>query len=516
MRTRFGVLLALALTPASADAATRFVSPDGAASGSCGRAAPCSVAWGLNGEGSAAEDTVIVRPGVYADQPVALTKPLAVTAAEDAPAPIFRTTAPGSVAFTVGVGAAGSVIDHLVIRANGAGAGAVDVQDEASLAGLTVSSVDGACLRSTARGLRIDDSTFTQTGVASDACLQSSGNDTNWTGVRVSALNGVTAAAFAGDGTIVDAVFSGSTTGLEATGNPTVRRVTATGSARGITVAGTATVTDSVAIARAGGSAVFSAGGSHQLLNLTAWATGAGSYGIRATNGAILTVKNSIARGGAVDISADPASITITADCGAFTGCPAATANVDHSNYRTATAVTDNGGNRSASPRFVDATFEDFHLRRGSPAIDAGAFLFNSGSADRDGRYRWLGLGPDMGAYEVPPAPRPPAAGRDFTPPRITRVGVGASRFRASTGTSLSLTVYEPADLVVVISRPGRRGATIGTIVRAVPFGRNRIAIRGPLDGKPLRPGRYVLSVMARDTAQNLSRERRFAITVVR
>lgn len=515
MRARFGVLLALALTPASADAATRFVSPDGAASGSCSRAAPCSVAWGLNGEGSAPGDSVIVRPGVYADQPVALTKLLEVTAAEAAPAPVFRTTTPGSVAFTVGAGAAGSVIEHLAIRAKGTGAVAIDVQAEALLAGLSVSSVDAACLRSTAKGVRIDDSTFTQTGVASDACLQSSGNDTNWTGDRVSALNGATAAAFAGDGTIADAVFSASITGLEATGNPTVRRVTASGSARGIVVGGTATVTDSLAIARAGGSAVFSAGGSHQLLNLTAWATGAGSYGVRATNGAILTVKNTIARGKAVDISADPASLTISADCAVFTGCPAATVNVDHSNYRTAIRVTDNGGNQSAPPRFVDATFEDFHLREGSPAIDAGAFLFNSGSADRDGRFRWLGLEPDMGAYEVPPAPRPPAAGRDHTPPRITRVRLGASRFRASTGTSLSFTIYEPADLVVVVSRPGRPFATVGTIVRAVPFGRNRIAIRGPLDGKPLRPGRYVMSVLARDIAQNLSPEHRFAATVV-
>lgn len=516
MRVRFGVLLALALTPASAEAATRFVSPDGADSGGCGRAAPCSVAWGLNGEGSAPEDTVIVRPGVYADQPVALTKPLEVTAAEAGPAPIFRTTTPDSVAFTVGAGAAGSVIEHLAIRARGTGAVAIDVQDQASLAGLSVSSVDGACLRSTAKGLRIDDSTFTQTGVASDACLQSSGNDTNWTGVRVSALNGDTAAAFAGNGTIVDAVFSASTTGLEATGDPTVRRVTASGSARGIAVGGTATVTDSVAIARAGGSAVFSAGGSHQLLNLTAWATGAGSYGIRATNGAALSIKNTIARGEAVDISADPASVTITADCAVFTGCPAATANVDHSNYRTETGVTGNGGNQSARPRFVDAAFEDFHLRRGSPAVDAGAFLFDSGSADREGRFRWLGREPDMGAYELPPPPPPTAAGRDHKPPRITRVRVGASRFRASTGTSLFFTVYESADLVVVVSRPGRRGATVGTLIRSVPFGRNRIPIRGPLDGKPLRPGRYVLSVLARDTAQNLSRARRIPITVVR
>jgi hypothetical protein len=59
MRARFGVLLVLALTPGSAAAATRFVAADGAESGSCASAAPCSVAWGLNGAGSKPEDTVI-------------------------------------------------------------------------------------------------------------------------------------------------------------------------------------------------------------------------------------------------------------------------------------------------------------------------------------------------------------------------------------------------------------------------------------------------------------------------
>jgi hypothetical protein len=445
-----------------------------------------------------------------------LTKPLAVTAAQDAPRPVFRTTAPDGVAFTVGSGAAGSVIDHLAILATGAGAVGVDLQDEASLADMSVSSADAACLRSTSKGVRIDDSVFTQTGVASDPCLQSSGNDTDWNGVTVTAINGVTAASFSGNGTVVDGVFSGSTTGLEATGTPTVRRVTARGAARGIVLGGTATLTDSVAIARENGSAVFSAAGSHQLLNLTAWATGPGSYGIRAASGATLTIKNTIARGEAGDISAEPASLTISADCAVFTGCPAATANVDHSNFRSSPGVTDNGGNQSASPRFVDSTFEDFHLRRGSPAIDRGAFLYNSGSADRDGRFRWLGLEPDMGAYEIPPPPRPPAAHRDLKPPRITRVRLASRRFRASVGTSVLFTVYEPSDLIVVVSRPGRRGATVGTMVRSVPFGHNRVRIRAPLDGRRLLPGRYVLTVIARDTAQNLSPEHRFAVTVVR
>lgn len=522
------LVVACLLAPASAGAATRYVSPGGAASGACERDAPCSVGWAVNGGGSAPGDTVVVSAGTYVDQPLVVGRELTITAAPEAPRPVFRTTAAGAAALTVDAGAAGAVIERLAIRAAGPGGVAVEVGAAVSLDDLRVVTATAPCLRSDAKGLRIDDSTFAQSGASEVPCLQTSGNDTSWTGVTVTAFNAVTAAAYAGNGEVVDGTFTGQATGLELGGRARVHRVTATGRERGIALLGGATmVTDSVAIARAGGSAVLAAGGAHQLLNVTAWGDGAGAYGVRAVNGADLTVRNTIARGGARDLSADPAPTAITAECAVFTGCPAGRVVAGQSNFRTGQNVVDAGGNQARSPRFADPEFEDFRLRRGSPAIDAGSFELNSGSADRDGRFRWLGKRPDIGAYEYP-SPRKPKPRADRKAPSLGVVRLSPARFRAGrrgvafsaarrapAGSTLVYVVSEDADLVIQVLRPGRAGS-LGTIVRPAARGTHRTKISGRVDGRPLPPGRYVMTVIARDVAQNLSRPRRLAFTVVR
>jgi hypothetical protein len=50
-------------------------------------------------------------------------------------------------------------------------------------------------------------------------------------------------------------------------------------------------------------------------------------------------------------------------------------------------------GNISIDPQFVDATTPDVHLQPGSPCIDAGI----------DVGLPYLGLAPDMGAFEFEP-----------------------------------------------------------------------------------------------------------------
>jgi len=55
----------------------------------------------------------------------------------------------------------------------------------------------------------------------------------------------------------------------------------------------------------------------------------------------------------------------------------------------------------AGDPGFVDAAGGDFHLREGSPAIDAGLDLRGAGVAeDFAGTPRPQGAGYDLGAYE--------------------------------------------------------------------------------------------------------------------
>jgi NPCBM/NEW2 domain/Right handed beta helix region len=67
-----------------------------------------------------------------------------------------------------------------------------------------------------------------------------------------------------------------------------------------------------------------------------------------------------------------------------------------------------------ADPGFEDAAAQDFSLRAGSPAVDAGAFLAASGATDLRGDPRAQAAGIDLGAFEQtasPPSPTPPIAG---------------------------------------------------------------------------------------------------------
>ncbi len=182
---------------------------------------------------------------------------------------------------------------------------------------------------------------------------------------------------------------------------------------------------DSVAFARGDGSAGVVVTNSKTPLitdaahvtNVTAVAAGAASSGLLSTLaiGSVL-VRNSIMRG----VLADAAATTLGTTFAAY------------SSFRPASGsnVVDLGANQSGDPLFVDASAGDFHVRAGSPVIDAGtddALKHDGDQFDPDGRVRDYGAGPDIGAFEyvgpfeapiVPPGtPVPPSSPTSPTSP---------------------------------------------------------------------------------------------------
>ena len=128
----------------------------------------------------------------------------------------------------------------------------------------------------------------------------------------------------------------------------------------------------------------------------------------------------------------------------------------------------------------------------------------------------------------------------DSVAPAITRLGLSPTAFRAApsgpalaalAGARLSLALSEAATVTfrVVQPTPGRQVAgqcrrptarnadrprcsrwtpLRGRTVRSLPAGRTALRYRGRLAGRTLRPGRYRLLARARDSADNLSRQR--------
>jgi hypothetical protein len=177
-----------------------------------------------------------------------------------------------------------------------------------------------------------------------------------------------------------------------------------------------ATLQDSVCWANNGGFAVGSdVTGEYQridLFNVTAYASGSGSRGLRvaATNGfADLYALNLIAKG-EVDTEVDSTG-----------GSSVAVANMDFSNFATQNRIGPESHasapgiarNQTASPVFADPANGDFHQDPSSPTVDRGTLDYGAGDADIDGQPRVDGFGVDIGADELVVGALPP----DTNPP---------------------------------------------------------------------------------------------------
>ncbi len=138
-------------------------------------------------------------------------------------------------------------------------------------------------------------------------------------------------------------------------------------------------------------------------------------------------------------------------------------------------------------------------------------------------------------AAAPPPAVGPSANTADRIRPVISRARLSRSRFRVGArataistvarGTTVAYSLSEPVTAVFRIDRrvSVRRGTRrvvryrrAGTLRRSGSAGPRRVPFSGRIGSKPLRPGRYRLTISARDGASNAGRRRVLRFTVLR
>jgi hypothetical protein len=210
--------------------------------------------------------------------------------------------------------------------------------------------------------------------------------------------------------------------------------------------------------------------------NVTAVATGAGSYGIRAeaqdANTTLgLNGRNVIASGQAADVRAAASGNNRIALVSLAT-----------SNFRTTstaglasiTSPTTNG-NQQALPVFADTV--TYHQATTSPTVNAGSRDGSVGTTDIDGQPRVVLRAVDIGADELVPDTAVPAAAFTRTPKKKVTKRTARFAFAAS----------EPASFWCQLDR-----------LRAVPCS-------SPYAAKPKRRGKHTLTVVAVDGAGNVS-----------
>ncbi len=168
------------------------------------------------------------------------------------------------------------------------------------------------------------------------------------------------------------------------------------------------------------------------LRNVTAIATGTGSYGIRAdasgndTN-LDISARNVLASGVAADIRSTEVGTNSESDV-----------ILSNSNYDkieeggggNVTNVGSVSSNQTALPWFSETV--NYHQAAGSPTIDKGGSDGSVGATDIDGDPRKVGTAVDIGADEFVPDTTPPDVAFDRTPKRRTTKLKSIFKFHAS------------------------------------------------------------------------------------
>jgi hypothetical protein len=222
-----------------------------------------------------------------------------------------------------------------------------------------------------------------------------------------------------------------------------------------------------------GGNGTFTSG-TLVLRNITAVATGAGSYGIRADASGSdtnldVSARNVIAIGSAADLRSTEVGTNSESDL-----------ILTNSNYDkieeggggNVTNVGSSSSNQTTPPVFADAV--GFHQGLGSPTIDKGGSDASVGTFDLDGNPRRIGSAVDIGADEFDPTP--PDVVLDRTPKKKTHKRKAIFTFHAT----------ESVWFFCVIDRKAMKPCT------------------SPLKVKSRKRGKHTLTVSAIDSVGNV------------
>ena len=149
--------------------------------------------------------------------------------------------------------------------------------------------------------------------------------------------------------------------------------------------------------------AVLANRGGASIVNVTAIATGASSWGVTTElYGQSPVLKNSIVRSTAKALHGRSGSMAILTSNTNFPFSGAANF-TDGANNQKDVAVT-----------FANQAGDDYRVPAGQPTIDAGAAdALITATIDPDGNARSVGSAPDIGAFEYDPTPAPPASPAD-------------------------------------------------------------------------------------------------------
>jgi hypothetical protein len=325
-------------------------------------------------------------------------------------------------------------------------------------------------------------------------------------------------------GLIEDSTITG---GLELVGNAVVRRVRAIGTTG---IVGEGLVADSFAEGFGSRGAAIEAGPSGGTLRVVgSTAIGKKAPALLAPNVVSadpvdpnkLIFTDSIASSDVADLQAIP-----SLPCQTDFFCADGMIQIDHSLFNTrspalgapgAALITAGAGNRSGEPRFTDPIRNNYHLLPGSPAIDAGVVSPDAAPLDLDGNPRVQGRAPDLGAFETAAAPGTGgssggAGGRGpggtggpgpntHVAVTLSRVTIKPAHFHVDGRAKIQFNLDRAASVKLtfarqVVSRHRKKFRTAGHLTVAnAKAGKNTVLFLGRVGGKPLRRGRYRLTI---------------------